>query len=123
MSLGRAFASHDLLHKFQCAADCGFQGIEIFYEDLETFAKDHAAGYDLTKEEALLEAAKIVRSSCDDLKLTIVGLQPFLFYEGLKDRDEHARMIGKLHLWFNLVKALVSKTKDAVRSRQGRHLS
>lgn len=106
MSLGRAYAGHNLLHKFQCAADYGFQGIEIFYEDLETFAKDQSANRSLTQEQSLLEAAKIVKNSCDDLNLTIVGLQPFLFYEGLKDRNEHEKLIEKLHHWFAIVKAL-----------------
>jgi 4-hydroxyphenylpyruvate dioxygenase len=116
MSLGRAYAGHSLAHKLQCAAKHGFEGVEIFYEDLEYLAKEQTSSTvsaqsldraeDNPSREQLLAAAKIIHDICLQNDLVIIGLQPFLFYEGLVDRNEHAAMIGKLHLWFEIVKIL-----------------
>lgn len=114
MSLGRAFAGHDLMFKLEQAAEAGFEGVEIFYEDLEYEAKTagflgiQAASYDdvAPSAESLLMASKKVRAKCDELGLVVIGLQPFMFYEGLKDRDEHAKLIEKMHFWFQIVKIL-----------------
>jgi 4-hydroxyphenylpyruvate dioxygenase len=116
MSLGRAYAGHSLAHKLQCAAKYGFEGVEIFYEDLEYLAKEQTlspcsehspdGADDSPSREQLLAAAKIVRHVCLQNNLVVLGLQPFLFYEGLVDRKEHAAMIEKLRLWFEIVKVL-----------------
>jgi 4-hydroxyphenylpyruvate dioxygenase len=106
MSLGRAWV-HEMPEKMKQAAEAGFQGIEIFYEDLEYLAKKYG---DNTKDENILAAAKEVRELCDGLGLDIFGLQPFLFYEGLVDRQEHERKIVKLKLWFRIVKVLGTNT-------------
>lgn len=102
MSLGRAWV-HDLDGKLREAAQAGFEGIEVFYEDVEYLAKED--GGEATPE-ALVHAAGQIRSMCDDLDLIVIGLQPFLFYEGLIDRKEHAAKIEKLKIWFEIVKAL-----------------
>lgn len=113
MSLGRAYAGHSLAHKLHCAARHGFEGVEIFYEDLEYLAREQtpssscAPKADSTpSREQLLAAAKVVHDLCLQNNLAIVGLQPFLFYEGLVDRKEHEAMIQKLQLWFEIVKVL-----------------
>lgn len=100
MSLGRAWVHH-LPEKLKQASEAGFEGIEIFYEDLEYFASNYG---DNKEEKSLLAAAQAIRDICDDNKLTIIGLQPFLFYEGLVDRKKHVSRINKLKLWFKLVK-------------------
>lgn len=99
MSLGRAWV-HDLHEKLKQASEAGFTGIEIFYEDLEYLAKK----YGDTDRTNLLQAASEIRQACDNLSLTIIGLQPFLFYEGLTDRNEHKVKIEKLKTWFQIVK-------------------
>lgn len=111
MSLGRAW-HHSLEHKLNQASTAGFRGIEIFYEDLEYFARS-LPGYSETKDgkeplppTQLVAAATQIRKLCSDLKLEIIGLQPFLSYEGLIDRTEHAKRIEKLHVWFEIVDAL-----------------
>ncbi|CRG84900.1 4-hydroxyphenylpyruvate dioxygenase [Talaromyces islandicus] len=106
MSLGRAWV-HEMPEKTKQAAETGFQGIEIFYEDLEYLAKKYG---DSTQDENILAAAKEVRELCDSLGLEIFGLQPFLFYEGLVDRQEHDRKIRQLKLWFRIVKVLGTYT-------------
>jgi 4-hydroxyphenylpyruvate dioxygenase len=113
MSLGRAYAGHSLAHKLQCAAKHGFEGVEIFYEDLEYLSKEqtpeHASAtseHGSSSREQLLKAAGVVRGICEGNGLEIISLQPFLFYEGLVDRKEHAAMIQKLQLWFEIAKVL-----------------
>jgi 4-hydroxyphenylpyruvate dioxygenase len=106
MSLGRARV-HELAPKLDQAAGQGFQGIEVFYEDLEYHTKALFGG--LT-DDNLVKAADHVRQMCDDRKLEIIGLQPFLHYEGLVDREEHRKHITKLKLWFRIAKALRTNT-------------
>lgn len=103
MSLGRAWV-HELPEKLKQASEAGFEGIEIFYEDLEYLAANTYG--DNTQKENLLKAAQDIRDLCEANKLTIIGLQPFLFYGGLIDRQEHASRIVKLKVWFEIVKIL-----------------
>ncbi|KAI4728914.1 xylose isomerase-like protein [Aureobasidium sp. EXF-10728] len=112
MSLGRAWV-HEFEGKMKAASKSGFQGMEIFYEDLEYVAKSLApqADQDATPSPSqLIAAAKKVKSICDENNLRIIGLQPFLFYEGLKDRQQHNRLIEKLHVWFDIVDILDTDT-------------
>lgn len=108
MSLGRAWV-HDFEKKMQAASASGFKGMEIFYEDLEYLAKSMDATIDKNTTPSpsqLIAAATEAKTICDRNGLEIIGLQPFLFYEGLRDREQHARSIEKLHVWFNIVDAL-----------------
>ncbi|EXJ86762.1 hypothetical protein A1O3_03716 [Capronia epimyces CBS 606.96] len=123
MSLGRAWL-HKLPNKLDQAASQHFQGVEIFYEDLEYFARELASSSSGTSADPtasatqsssvspppspsqLLEAATTIRQLCQDRSLTIIGMQPFLHYEGLIDRQEHASRIEKLKLWFRIAHSL-----------------
>lgn len=62
-------------------SETGFQGAEIFYENLESAMKSH--------EEAspwnLLTTAGEVENLCNAYGLIIIRLQPFLFYKDLTD--------------------------------------
>lgn len=101
-SLGRAWV-HSLPTKLEQASLHGFQGIEIFHEDLEYVAKALPGG--LTTANKLLAAAQI-RHMCDAFSLTIVCLQPFMHYEGLLDREAHAGRIADLAVYFDLMHIL-----------------
>jgi 4-hydroxyphenylpyruvate dioxygenase len=109
MSLGRAW-HHPLKGKLQQASTAGFRGIEIFHEDLEYFARALSGSENNNDaplpSTQLIAAATEIRKLCSTLNLSIIGLQPFLFYEGLLDRAEHAKRIEKLHVWFEIVDAL-----------------
>ncbi|KAI7553850.1 xylose isomerase-like protein [Hortaea werneckii] len=108
MSLGRAWV-HSLEEKLQRASSAGFGGIELFYEDLEYFARSRSGAQSNeapVSPTQLVTAAAEIRKLCQTLGLVIIGLQPFLFYEGLLDRKEHAARIEKLHVWFDIVDAL-----------------
>jgi 4-hydroxyphenylpyruvate dioxygenase len=107
MSLGRAWL-HNLDYKLDQAKANNFLGIEMFFEDLEYLA---CSRYSLPSNaspspEAQLHAARTIRTLCSERGLTIIGLQPFMHYEGLLDRSEHAQRIEKLKLWFKIAKEL-----------------
>ncbi|KAK4501174.1 hypothetical protein PRZ48_006980 [Zasmidium cellare] len=110
MSLGRAW-EHALFTKLAEASKAGFQGIEIFYEDLEYLAStynNHNTKDNTSKptDEDLIRAAEEVHTWCVDLGLEVISLQPFMFYEGLLDRAEHAQRIAKAKFWFRLLHLL-----------------
>ncbi|KAK5130853.1 hypothetical protein LTR08_001625 [Meristemomyces frigidus] len=100
-SLGRAWV-HDLPGKLDQAAKYGF-AIELFYEDLQYVAKSLPGG---PSPHNLLAAAHIVRSLSDERGISIMCLQPFMHYEGLRDRQRHAQRIEEMKLWLNLAKVL-----------------
>ncbi|CAI6299838.1 unnamed protein product [Periconia digitata] len=107
-SLGRAWL-HDLDVKIKEAGKQGFKGIEIFYEDLEYAAKKFSGNEKPTSED-LVGAARQVHAMCQTSGLEIIGLQPFLFYDGLLDRQKHDELIEKIHVWFRIVKELKTET-------------
>ncbi|KAK3077958.1 hypothetical protein LTS18_008806 [Coniosporium uncinatum] len=102
MSLGRA-AQHDFTNKLNQARKYGFKGIELFYEDVEHFASQMIGGATETNIEL---ASKKIWKLCDERDITIICLQPFMHYEGLKDRKEHERKIEKMRFWLRLAKIL-----------------
>lgn len=102
MSLGAA-EHHSLQDKFLQAAAHGFQGIEVFYPDLESLAEQQAGG---ATAHNLFLAAQTVKQICSDNNLEVISLQPFTFYDGVIAKEEHNCKLEKLKLWFGLVKAL-----------------
>ncbi|KUI70267.1 3-dehydroshikimate dehydratase [Cytospora mali] len=117
MSLGRASAGHSLTHKLNMAYKYGYQGIELFYEDLVEEAATHfeptppSPSTDATQggwpsRTAQLAAASHIRSLCAERHIAIICLQPLAHYEGLLDRGAHAEQIEKLHFWIRLAHEL-----------------
>lgn len=93
---------HDLPGKLDQAATHGFD-IELFYEDLEYVAKSLPGG---SESQNILAAAHLVRSLCDERGITIMCLQPFMHYEGLRDRQRHAQRIKEMNIWIELAQVL-----------------
>ncbi|OJD28682.1 3-dehydroshikimate dehydratase [Diplodia corticola] len=102
MSLGRAWV-HELPNKLDQAALHGFRGLELFHEDLEYLAAAMPGG--ATPDNQLLAATQI-HDLCSARGITVLCLQPFMHYEGLRDRIEHAMRIEKMRLWLALAKRL-----------------
>ncbi|KAF2165829.1 hypothetical protein M409DRAFT_24116 [Zasmidium cellare ATCC 36951] len=100
-SLGRAWV-HDLPSKLDQAARHGFD-IELFYEDLFYVAKEFPGG---ATPENHIKAAHEVRSLCDERGISIICLQPFMHYDGLRDREKHAERVEEMKLWIELAKNL-----------------
>jgi 4-hydroxyphenylpyruvate dioxygenase len=107
MSLGRAWV-HKLPYKLDQARANNLHGIEIFFEDLEYLAREESniSSSSTPTPEAQIHAAQTIRKLCDERDLAIIGLQPFMHYEGLLDRKEHDQRIEKLKLWFRIAKEL-----------------
>ncbi|KAI0144451.1 xylose isomerase-like TIM barrel [Xylariaceae sp. FL1272] len=103
MSLGRCWAGHSFIHKIDTARAYGYQGLELFYEDLVDIAGQFPGG-DTRENE--LQAAHIIHQLCAERNLAIICLQPFAHYEGLVDRQEHLNRLEKLAFWFELAHAL-----------------
>ena len=103
LSLGRA-SVHRMQDKIQAAADAGFKGIEIFYEDLEVLARELSNDEDI--KSSLRRAAYLTRRLCDSSGMTIINLQPFRDYEGLISRKHHEEKISELKTWLILCKIL-----------------
>ncbi|KAI0506677.1 xylose isomerase-like protein [Xylaria bambusicola] len=103
MSLGRCHAGHSFVHKLDMARAYGYQGIELFYEDLVDIAEQLPGNESKSRE---LEAANIIRRLCQERGIAILCLQPFAHYEGLVDRQEHLKKLEKLDFWFQLARAL-----------------
>jgi 4-hydroxyphenylpyruvate dioxygenase len=108
MSLGRA-KHHRLDAKLDQAQRFGFEGIEVFYEDLEHLATTSTLpspdGPPPT-HTSLLAAARSLRALCDARGLTVTVLQPFMHYEGLLSRTAHAARLADLALWCELAHQL-----------------
>lgn len=94
---------HPITARLQAAAAHGFKLIELVEDDLTFYARDHLGG---ATESSTIQAATEVKTLCDKLGIKPCVLQPFWFYEGLLDREEHAARISKLRLWMKLVKVL-----------------
>ncbi|KAF7317653.1 Sugar phosphate isomerase [Mycena kentingensis (nom. inval.)] len=108
-SLGRAWV-HGLDVKLAEAGRAGFDGVEIFWEDIVYKAQSLAPEMsleDVEKDEAaILKAAEYTKRLCDEHNLSVLCLQPFMNYEGLVDAKAHEAMLNKLRLWFKAVKIL-----------------
>ena len=103
LSLGRA-GVHRMEDKVEAAANAGFKGIEIFYEDLELLARELC--HDENIESSLRHTAYLIRRLCDSFGITVINLQPFRDYEGLISRRCHEEKISELKSWLILCKIL-----------------
>ncbi|KAL4917610.1 xylose isomerase-like protein [Aspergillus aurantiobrunneus] len=99
MSLSRP-GLHPLDDKLRTAAHHGFQGIELFIDDLAHLAST-------SFNNSLPLAASHISALAASLNLSIICLQPFSFYEGLLDRSQTTTLLTqKLPLWFSLARIL-----------------
>ncbi|KAL7813994.1 xylose isomerase-like protein [Trichoderma aethiopicum] len=103
VSLGRSSAGHSLEHKLDMARKYGFQAVELFFEDLLELAKTMPGGDPMSNQ---LAAAAMLRQLCDDRKLSILCLQPFMHYEGLVDRELHQKRLEEARFWVRLAHIL-----------------
>ncbi len=103
VSLGRCFSGHSLSDRLDMAHSYGYRGIELFYEEIDYIAKRLPGVHPRANE---LEAARIIGNLCRERQLAILCLQPFWNYEGLLDRQEHAKRVEQLAFWFLLAQTL-----------------
>lgn len=91
--------------KLETAARHGFEGTEIFYEDLVDYSKV-LSGNDEASLTDQIHAAQSIRQLCENLNLDIICLQPLMHYEALVDRVAHRKKIEDAKHWMNLAKEL-----------------
>ncbi|KXL51143.1 hypothetical protein M433DRAFT_140882 [Acidomyces richmondensis BFW] len=100
-SLGRAWV-HKLPEKLDQAARYGFD-VEMFYEDIQYLARTLPGG---ENRETIIAAAHVARMLCSERGISIICLQPFMHYEGLRDRRKHKERVEEMKLWIELAQAL-----------------
>lgn len=99
-SLGKSAAGHTILHKLEVAKSYGFDGCEVAFECLDA----HAATFVSleTRAARLHEAARDVHKRASSLCLSLIALDPFGAYDGLKDPDEVDSRLEEAELWCQL---------------------
>ncbi|KAK4097087.1 xylose isomerase-like protein [Parathielavia hyrcaniae] len=111
MSLGRCYAGHSFTTKMNAAQKYGYQGIELFHEDLADVAyslSTEAPSPAGPSQQAQMAAARHIRQLCQARHIDIICLQPFSHYDGLLDRAEHKRRLDQLRFWFELSRELAT---------------
>jgi 4-hydroxyphenylpyruvate dioxygenase len=102
MSLGKA-GLHSLPKKLEVAASTGFQGVELFWDDLEAYASSLHAEYENNASTYAIPlvvlASQKVRLLCDALGLGIVSVQPFRNFDGLIDSNLRNERIEEFKIW------------------------
>ncbi len=111
---------YDLEAKLIAASQQGFRGVEIYHPDLMYLAatalprSSSTPTVDSSPSDTIhsqptdtqqLAAAYLIRRYCVENKLSVIALRPFLFYE-LVSRNQHAKRMDKLRLWFRLAHIL-----------------
>lgn len=99
---------YPLNDKLKAIASAGFQGIELGFPDLLSFASKH-----LNKDvgpqdfDRLCDAGREVRSMCKELGLKIVMLQPFANFEGWKPESEERKdAFRRAKGWIRIMEAV-----------------
>lgn len=108
--------SHTLPIKLRAIAKAGFPLAEIAFPDLQDYAQQRAEklgfsfkGVDENGQgdvEKLVDAAKEIKSLCDELRLKIMIMHPFSGIEGEQNPERRAAAFGRAKTWFKVLKAL-----------------
>lgn len=102
MSLGHP-TKHNLVTKLTAASTAGFEGVELFWDDLAAFA---AATLGDASPPSVRRASGILRLVCDGLGLAVVSLQPFRDFDGLEEGEEKEARRAEFGVWLACAGAL-----------------
>lgn len=97
MSLGHP-VKHNLITKLTAAARAGFEGIELYWDDLNAFT---AATFGEAGPDAVRGASDVVRLLCDELGMDVVSLQPFRDFDGMEEGDEKEERVSEFKVWLS----------------------
>ncbi|KAL8663306.1 MAG: hypothetical protein Q9202_003942 [Teloschistes flavicans] len=100
--------STPLPEKLSAISAAGFQGIELGFPDLLSFAsKHHNREIHPQDFDALCDAGKEVRSLCEKYGLKIVMLQPFSNFEGWEEgSEEREDAFRRAKGWIRIMQAV-----------------
>ena len=99
---------HPLREKLEAIAAAGFQGIELGFPDLLSFAADFYK-QDVGEQDfdKLCEAGKQVKTICEEMRLKIVMLQPFANFEGWAPHSpEREDAFRRVNGWIRIMGAV-----------------
>ena len=99
---------HPLDKKLEAIAAAGFQGIELGFPDLLSFASKNL-GKEVGPQdfEVLCTAGLEVKRMCEELGLKIVMLQPFSNFEGWKPQSEERKdAFRRAKGWIKIMEAV-----------------
>lgn len=99
---------HTLHQKIEALREAGFDGIELSFPDLQSYASRHF-GRDIPEDEygALCEAGKAVRALCDSHGLRILVLQPFSNFEGWPEGSQKRKdAFARAKAWIDIMEAV-----------------
>lgn len=100
--------SHPLEEKLKAIAEAGFQGIELGFPDLLSFASKNL-GKDVGPQEfdMLCNAGLEVKRMCKEMGLKIVMLQPFANFEGWNPQSEERKdAFRRVKGWIRIMEAV-----------------
>ena len=100
--------NHPLDEKLKAIAAAGFQGIELGFPDLLSFASQNL-GKDVGPQDfgLLCNAGLEVKKMCEELGLKIVMLQPFSNFEGWKPQSEERKdAFRRAKGWIKIMEAV-----------------
>ncbi|KAJ5949078.1 hypothetical protein N7454_000662 [Penicillium verhagenii] len=99
-SLGKSAAGHTIYRKLEAAKAHGFEGVEVAFECLEAHAATLISP--ITRNDKLRAAASDVYTKANSLSLTLISLNPFRDYDGLKSTQEVDARLEEAELWCEL---------------------
>lgn len=127
MSLGKA-GVHSLDAKLEAAASMGFQGIELFWDDLQAYTatldRNALASTAVVPLPDVVTAARIIGQLCARLNLTVISLQPFRNFDGLVDTKIRRERINEFKMWLMVAQELGAGTigvPSTIDSQPGTH--
>ena len=100
---------NDPLHKkLKAISAAGFQGIELAFPDLLSFASQNLdADVGAQDFDILCEAGQEVKRMCEELVLEIVMLQPFSNFEGWEPQSEERKdAFTRAKGWIRIMEAV-----------------
>ncbi|KAL9109799.1 MAG: hypothetical protein Q9227_005668 [Pyrenula ochraceoflavens] len=99
---------HPLPRKLSAISSANFQGIELAFPDLLSFASTHFnRPISETDYDSLCEAGTEVRKLCEGYKLKVIVLQPFSNFEGWPEGSrEREQVFEKARGWIRIMGAV-----------------
>lgn len=100
--------NHNLEEKLKAIAGAGFQGVELGFPDLLSFAsKKHDRDVGSQEFDILCNSGVDVKRICTELGLKIVMLQPFSNFEGWKPQSaERKDAFNRAKGWIRIMEAV-----------------
>lgn len=112
MSLGKP-GVHSLTKKLEAASLSGFQGVELFWDDLEAYAQTLQGESDTSSTPDgiphVVMASQRIRQLCDQLGLSVVSVQPFRNFDGLIDQEVRKQRLDEFKIWLLVARELAAE--------------